>query len=195
MLVGLEGGGKSALLDVMCRDASALGVHAHRVEVPDRPLPAFLAPQLRATLLSLSKVDAARAQAQRGLRALAGFVAALKVTFPDIEAGLSLEPEAGLADNGDLEHDLSELLLQVGLAAKAAGTAVVLFIDEAQNIPAAQMAALIMALHRYSQESMPVILVGAGLPQVRQLTGEAMSYAERLSDFLGVDAQPQSAAG
>jgi len=67
-----------------------------------------------------------------GLRALAGFAKALKIKYEDIEVGLDFEPEAGLADNEDLEGDLSSLLEQVGSAARSAGTAVVLFIDELQ---------------------------------------------------------------
>jgi len=36
---------------------------------------------------------------------LAGFVK-LKVTYQDIEVGIDVAPEPGLADSGDLEHDL-----------------------------------------------------------------------------------------
>lgn len=40
--------------------------------------------------------------------------------------------EPGLADNGDLDHDLHALLEVAGGAAKCAGTVLVLFIDELQ---------------------------------------------------------------
>ena len=40
-----------------------------------------------------------------------------------------------------------------------------------------------MAIHRTNQLNLPVILTGAGLPQLRGLAGEAKSYAERLFDF------------
>jgi hypothetical protein len=40
---------------------------------------------------------------------LAGFAKTLKVKFEDIEVGLYFEPEPGLADNGDLEHNLQDL--------------------------------------------------------------------------------------
>lgn len=68
--------------------------------------------------------------AVRALRALAGFAKGLKVSYADIEVGLDYEGEAGLADNGDLEHDQQELLESAGAAAKAAGTALVIFVDE-----------------------------------------------------------------
>ena len=184
MLVGLRGVGKTVLLDQMRRDAEAQGIQTVRIEAPEnRSLPAMLAPALRVALIHLSKKEAAKEYAIRGLRALAGFASKLKVTFQDIEVGLDYDPEPGLADNGDLEGDLGTLLLQVGAAAKAAGTAVVLFVDELQYVEEAQMAALISALHRCSQEQVPVTVVGAGLPQLRGRMGEAKSYAERLFDF------------
>jgi hypothetical protein len=112
-----------------------------------------------------------------------GFASKLKVRYHDIEVGLDYDPEPGLADNGELEGDLGVLLLQVGAAAKAVGTALVLFIDELQYVHEREMAALISALHRCAQEQVPVTVVGAGLPQLRGRMGEAKSYAERLFDF------------
>lgn len=184
MLVGLRGVGKTVLLDRVREDAEASGIHTVRIEAPEgRSLPALLAPQLRQALLRLSQVEAAKDYAFRGLRALAGFARKLKVTFADIEVGLDCEPEPGLADNGDLEHDLQALFEQVGLAAKSAGTALALFIDELQYVEEPQLAALITAMHRMEQRQLPIVLVGAGLPQLRGQMGNAKSYAERLFDF------------
>jgi hypothetical protein len=91
--------------------------------------------------------------------------------------------KAGLADNGDLEIDLTALLEQVGVAARDAESAVVVFIDELQYVKEAQLGALISALHRCAQNSLPLTVVGAGLPQLRGMAGNAKSYAERLFDF------------
>jgi hypothetical protein len=184
LMVGLRGVGKTVLLDKMRQDAEASGVYTLKLEAPeDRSLPALLAPQLRMTLLKLSTVESAKAYATRGLRALAGFAKALKVKFNDIEVGLDLEPELGLADNGDLEGDLAVLLEQVGLAAQSAKTAVVMFIDELQYVKEPQFAALITALHRCAQAKLPVTVIGAGLPQLLARAGEAKSYSERLFDY------------
>jgi hypothetical protein len=142
-----------------------------------------LAPQLRLGLLKLSRMEKAKEVAIRGLKALAGFVGKMKIVFNDIEVGLDYEPEAGLADNGDLESDLTMLLEQVGKAAKAGDTLVAIFIDELQYVAETQMAALISALHRCAQLQLPLIVVGAGLPQLRGRMGDAKSYAERLFDF------------
>jgi hypothetical protein len=146
-------------------------------------LPALLAPELRRALLRLSRSQQAKDLAQRALSGLAGFVSALRVKYDDIEVGLDFEPEPGLADSGDLEHDLQALLEAVGAAAKEAGTALILFLDELQYVEEEELAALITALHRTAQRRLPVMLVGAGLPQLRGRTGQAKSYAERLFDF------------
>lgn len=195
MLVGLRGVGKTVLLDRIREKAERTGIHTIRIEAPEgRSLPAVLAPQIRVALIRLSQVEAAKSYALRGLRALAGFVTKLRIVFNDIEVGLDYEPEPGLADNGDLEHDLQALLEQVGLAAKAAGTAVVILIDELQYVPEAQLAALITAMHRIEQRALPVVLMGAGLPQLRGQMGNAKSYAERLFDFPEIGPLPEEAA-
>ena len=184
LMVGLRGVGKTVLLDRMRQDAENAGVLTIRIEVPEnRSLPALLAPHLRQVLLRLNRVESAKDVAKRALRALAGFAKGLKVKFKDIEVGIDYEAEPGLADNGDLEVDLTSLLEQVGLAAKNAGSAVVMFIDELQYIESSQFAALISALHRCAQQKLPLTVVGAGLPQLRALAGEAKSYAERLFDY------------
>jgi len=195
LLVGLRGVGKTVLLDRIRMDAEAAGVHTVRIEAPEgRSLPALIAPQLRQALLRLSQIEVAKEYAIRGLRALTGFARQLKVTFGDIEVGFDYEPEPGLADNGDLEHDLQALFEQVGLAAKSANTALAIFIDEIQYVEEAQLAALITAIHRTEQRQLPVILIGAGLPQLRGQMGNAKSYAERLFDFPMIGPLPPDAA-
>ena len=132
--------------------------------------------------------------AERGLKALAGFARALKVKYRDIEVGLDFQPEQGLADNGDLELDLTTVFEQVGQAARHAHTAVVLFIDEMQYLEQEQFAALIAALHRCAQQQLPLTVVGAGLPQLLGLAGSAKSYAERLFEFPFIGELPEAAA-
>lgn len=187
MLVGLRGVGKTVLLDRLRDDAEVLGIQTIRVEAPEnRSLPALLAPQLRQGLIRLSRTESAKDLAQRGLRALAGFARSLKVTYGDIEVGIDLDPEPGLADNGDLEHDLQALLEVVGAASASAGTALAMFIDELQYVKEDQLAALITSLHRASQRRLPITLLGAGLPQLAGQMGKAKSYAERLFEFVPI---------
>ncbi len=195
LMVGLRGVGKTVLLDSIRESAEQIGIATLRMEAPeDRSLPALLSPQLRMALLKISNTEKARDYARRGLRALAGFARSLKLKYEDIEVGFDFDPEPGLADNGDLEQDLTVLLEAVGTAAREADTAVVLFIDELQYVDENQLAALITGLHRCAQRGLPVNLLGAGLPQLRGRMGKAKSYAERLFDFPEIAALPRREA-
>lgn len=183
-MVGLRGVGKTVLLDRMRDEAEGAGIQTLRIEAPeDRSLPAILAPELRLSLLRLSRNELAKDLAQRALRALTGFAKALKVKYNDIEVGFDFDSEPGLADNGDLEHDLQDLLAAAGAAAQKAATALAIFVDELQYVKEEELAALITALHRTAQRRLPVVLVGAGLPQLRGRMGRAKSDAERMFDF------------
>lgn len=187
--------GKTVLLNRIRQDAETEGVHTISVEAPEgRSLPSILAPEIRLTLLRLSANEKARSLAQRALRGLAGFAKALKVKYGDIEVGLDLEPEPGLADNGDLQHDLQTLLELTAQAAQKASGAFAMFIDELQYVKEIELAALITALHHTTQRSLPVVLLGAGLPQLPGRMGKAKSYAERLFDFPEVGALSPDAA-
>lgn len=195
VLTGLRGVGKTVLLDRVRLDAEDAGLQTVRLEAPeDRSLPGMLLPELRQALLRLSRTSTAQDLARRALRGLASFAKAMKVKYGDIEVGLDLEPEAGLADNGDLEQDLQMLMEATGRAAAAAESAAILFIDEVQYLRQKELAALITTLHRMAQRSLPVLMIGAGLPQVPGLMGKAKSYAERLFDFPNIGPLPREAA-
>lgn len=185
---GLRGVGKTVLLNKVRQDAEGRGFSCVWIEAPeDRSLPALLAPALRASLIKLSAGEAVRAGLEKALVSLAGFIGVMKVKYNDIEVAMDYKPKKGLADSGDLESDLADLLISVGAAALERNTAVVLFIDELQYVKEAQLAALISALHRAGQNQLPVTMVAAGLPQLLGQTGRAKSYAERLFEFVVVD--------
>jgi hypothetical protein len=195
ILYGLRGVGKTVLLNHMRLDAEARGIASVRIEAPEeRSLPALLTPALRTALIRLRRLEATKAGLQKALKALAGFAKALKIKYQDIEVGLDLEAEAGLADSGDLDTDLADLMAIVGEAAAERGTAVVLFLDELQYVPEEQLAALIMALHNASQAQLPITMVAAGLPQLLAKMGRAKSYAERLFEFVNIDRLDDEAA-
>ncbi len=195
LMVGLRGVGKTVLLDRLRDDAETAGIHTIRIEAPEgRSLPGLLAPELRSAFLRLSHIERARTAAVRALRALAGFAGSLKVRYQDLQVSIDLEPEPGLADNGDLEHDLQALIEAAGVAARAADTALALFIDELQYVAETELSALIVALHRASQAKLPIILVGAGLPQLPARMGNAKSSAERLFEFPTLEPLPPAAS-
>ena len=192
---GLRGVGKTVLLNHIRLDAEAHDILCVRIEAPeDRSLPGLLAPAIRAMLVRLSRLEAVKAGAHRALRALAGFVSALKIKFQDIEIGLDVDPEKGMADSGDLTNDLTELIAVLGKAAAERKTAIVFFIDEMQYVPEEQLAALITAFHNASQEQLPITMVAAGLPQLLGQMGSAKSYAERLFEFVSIDRLDTEAA-
>ena len=184
LMVGLRGVGKTVLLERIREEAESNGIYTLQIEAPEnRSFPSVMVPQLRLTLLKISNREAAKELAQRALRGLAGFVKTLKLEYQGIGLTLESVPEPGLADSGDLETDLQDLLEVVGAAAKADQSCVALFVDEIQYVKEDELAALITALHRTSQRGLPVTMVGAGLPQVRGRMGKAKSYAELLFEF------------
>lgn len=98
-----------------------------------------------------------------------------------LQIGVDREP--GLADSGVLSEDLTDVLVSVGEAARGCDAGILVAIDEVQYLSAEQLGALITAIHRTTQLDLPVVLVGAGLPQLPGLAGDAKSYAERLFEF------------
>jgi hypothetical protein len=187
VIYGLRGVGKTVLLNQIRLNAEAHGANTVRMEMPEgRSLPALLAPALRAALYKLNTMERGKESALRAMKALAGFAKSLKLKYQDLEMSFDVEPQMGLADSGDLEADLSELLKVVGEAAKEKGTSILLFLDELQYLPEEQLTPLICALHKVSQDNLPVTMVAAGLPQVLARMGKAKSYAERLFEFTPV---------
>ena len=193
MLLGLRGTGKTVLLNEIGKIAKQEGLLVSKVESPEREsLARLLYPEMRKVMRALSSVEAAKQIANRGLKGLRSFASIFKIDIGGIEIGV--EPEPGLADSGNLQYDLPDLFTVIGEAAQAAGKGWILLIDEVQYLTEADLSALIVSVHHMSQEGLPVLLVGAGLPQVARLAGEAKSYAERLFLYPEVGALDQASA-
>lgn len=191
ILVGLRGVGKTVLLNRIRSLAEEDGYRALFVEAHEsKPLPALLMPHLRQVLFSLDAMENVSEKVKRGFRVLRSFMTGLKAKAKvgDVELELGVNPETGTADSGDLEADLSELFVAVAEAAADREKAVAICIDELQYLSEAELSALIMALHRVSQRALPLVMVGAGLPQIIALAGKSKSYAERLFDYPAVGA-------
>jgi len=182
MLLGLRGVGKTVLLNRIEEIAENEGYLPVVLEAPEnRRLAEMLVPELRKVLTKLSRVDHARDLANSGLGALRAFAAVFKVKVGEFEVGL--QPEEGTADTGDLEIDLPDLLMVVARAAAKADKPVVILVDEVQYLTRDELGALIVSVHKIGQRTLPLVVFGAGLPQLAALAGEAKSYAERLFDF------------
>ena len=189
-IVGLRGVGKTVLLVEIQRLAEEKGYKVALIEAHEsrhkKPLALLLALNLRRILLDLNRGARISEKAKYALRALQGVIKGLKIKVGELELGYDVE--AGIADSGDLETDLAQLFTAIGEAAKDRGTAVAIIIDELQYLDEVELSALIMAVHRVSQQSLPLIVVGAGLPQLVGKAGNSKSYAERLFSYPEVGA-------
>ena len=122
---------------------------------------------------------------ERGRRA-AAILKSFQMTVAtqgELTFGFDVEALEGLADSGNLSEDLTDVLVALGEAAQEQGSGVVFLFDEVQFLTTRELEALIAALHKTVQRQLPITLVGAGLPQLPRLAGEAKSYAERLFQF------------
>jgi hypothetical protein len=117
----------------------------------------------------------------RAAAVLRNFARVFKVKVGDIEIGI--DPASGQADSGNLEQDLPDLLVAVCEAAKERNAALGIFLDEVQYLDSEELASIIVACHQVAQRNLPLLFVGAGLPQIPALAGNAKSYAERLFNY------------
>lgn len=184
LLTGLRGVGKTVLLNEIERLARDDGYRTILVEAHEgKPLAVLLAPHLRRLLFEVDRLADAGHKARRGLAVLKSFIGAIRIKVGEIDIGVDIEPEPGLADSGDLEVDLPNLFAVVAEAAQERGVAVLILIDEIQYLATTELSALIMAMHKMQQRQLPLVLIGAGLPILPGLAGESKSYAERLFNF------------
>ncbi len=186
IVTGLRGVGKTVLLDVLRDKAEARNWATVEWEAErNAPFAAKMASLVRRALLQL----APKARWTRRALQAAAVLKSFTLTFsPDgkLTAGLDVDALAGVADSGALSEDLSDLFVAVGDAAAEKGVGVVLLLDEIQFLRPADLEALIVALHRCARRSLLITLVGAGLPQIPRLAGEAKSYSERLFRFVTI---------
>ena len=187
LLTGLRGVGKTVLLNEFGVIAQSEGwVHAHIEATEDVRIAASLAGVARRVLIELSLRERAKDRARRALGVLRSFV---KVHVPLGDVGnitIDLDPLPGRADSGQLDSDLAGLFTELGETARVGQSGVLITIDEIQYLAKSELSALIIGLHRVSQLGLPVLVVGAGLPSLPGLAGEARSYAERLFNFINI---------
>jgi hypothetical protein len=108
--------------------------------------------------------------------------------------GIDVPATSGRADSGDMEIDLVELLTDVGGLAADVGRGVAVFVDEMQDLRPVDVSALCAACHELSQERLPVVVVGAGLPHLPTVLSASKSYSERLFRYSRVDRLDRTAA-
>jgi hypothetical protein len=179
---GLRGVGKTVLLNSFVNEARRQGYLVAQLEASDAgDFMARLGAELRAVLFTLNANARAADFARRALRVFKSFT--VRVGLEGLALDLGIDAERGVADSGDLGVDVTALLLSIGEAALEQNTAVLIAVDEVQYLSEAELAAIIMAIHRITQLQLPVLFVGTGLPQLPALAGNAKSYSERLFTF------------
>ncbi|MGA5721901.1 AAA family ATPase [Pseudomonas atacamensis] len=184
MILGLRGVGKTVLLNQIKDRALALGYLAEMQEAHDgAELKQLLIPVLRRVLLRLDRVQNTVETVKRGIRILRSFIGNITIAAGGAEVTLGGDSEAGYADSGNLEDDLRDVLIATAEAARDAGKPVAILIDELQYLSKDELGALIRGIHAVNQAALPLILFGAGLPQLAGQAGDAKSYAERLFEF------------
>jgi len=191
ILTGLRGVGKTVLLNEFEDACDRADWHGEVREIADGSrIGNVVARSARRALLRQSAARRAGDAVRRALGALKAF----SLTVGDLDLRFDVDAVPGVADSGDLAEDLRDLLVEVGSAARAGGVGFALLLDEMQNLSKSDLAALIVGLHRAKQKGLPVALVGAGLPMLPALVGEAKSYAERGFEFREIGALDRAAA-
>lgn len=189
IMTGLRGVGKTVLLGQfvdIAREAQWEVVEIEASKHDDRRFRQTMFSQLKAALLRLSPRARWTARGRRAAEVLSAF--ALSVDQQGTwSVSWDVPPAEGAADHGDLAMDLTDVLVALGETAREVERGVVLLIDEVQFLRVSQLEALIQAIHKTVQRKLPVTFVGAGLPQIAELAGDAKSYAERLFKFPKID--------
>ncbi|MGC8541255.1 MAG: ATP-binding protein [Phycisphaerae bacterium] len=184
LLTGLRGVGKTVLLNAIERMAANTGYHTLAIEGrEDQPLAPLIAQYLRKVLIALQPAPGVGAKTRQALAVLGSFISTFSVNVGDVGLKMNIAAAQGRADSGNLEIDLQELLVAAAEAAAEHHRAIAIFIDEVQYFSAPELSAILAAMHKIQQLELPLVLVGAGLPTLPAMAGDAKSYAERLISF------------
>lgn len=192
LITGLRGVGKTVLLDAFEGIAIERGWFASFTEITSEThLPKIISTMAREALIDLRRIERVKERARRALSILKAFTI---TTGAGVDIKIDVDLEEGIADSGDLGRDLGDLFIVVGEVAADGDRGVVFLLDEVQFLERDDFEALIAAMHRAARRQLPVTVVGAGLPMLPRLAGEAKSYAERLFVFPNIGALSDDAA-
>jgi hypothetical protein len=184
LITGFRGVGKTVVLNKFKELARSRDAVVIFQEIPKSGVnfPYLFATQCRQALFAISPREKWKTRAMNAARTITSFSTAFS---PDgtMRVSLGVAPAEGQADTGSILLDLPDVIVALGEAAQEHGKTIVILLDEIQYLSAVELNALVMAKHQINQNSLPVVLCGAGLPQLPALTDEAQSYAERMFKF------------
>ena len=191
---GLRGVGKTVLLNALEDLAEEMDIPSSYMEVSEveGSFHKAIAITSYKLLHEISKSEKAKSYVKKAFGILKAF--SLKYTMGDIDFEIDLDPLKGFADTGNIQNDVKELLLAIGMAAKKEEQGAVIFLDEIQYLQDDDFSALIEAFHRINQKGCPIALYGAGLPKITKIAGDIKSYAERLFSFIEIGSLPTEEA-
>lgn len=179
---GLRGVGKTVLLmelDVLASEAGWATTDVQ--EVGSQPDFRVTFARMAARLLhEMSRKHRIKDRVERAL----GVVKAFSLAVPSgIQLKLDVQAASGVADSGDPEQDLTDLVREIGEVAKATDAGALFLIDEMHNLDAASLAAICIAFQAISRNALPIAMAGAGLPDLQVRLMSAKPYADRLFQY------------
>ena len=189
IISGLRGVGKTVLLGQFRSKALERDWVVVELEVSKHDDTEFrqdISSRLRSALLELSPKVRWTGRFHHAAAVLKSFTVSVDAAGT-WSAGLDIDAAEGFADHANLALDLTDVFIALGEAAAERGRGVVLLFDEVQFLSKRQLESLIEALHKMTQRKLPITMVGAGLPQIAELAGDAKSYAERLFTFPAIN--------
>jgi hypothetical protein len=196
VLTGLRGVGKTVLLNALRSAAVRAGWGTGKLEArPDQTLRRPMAAALHLAIRELSSSDADGTQYVLGVLKSFALKSAGDAKLRDRwQPGIDASAVAGRADSGDFEIDLVEMFSDAAGLAGDAGRGIAIFIDEMQDLGPSDVSALCAACHELSQNGLPLVVVGAGLPHLPSVLSASKSYSERLFRYARIDRLAREAA-
>lgn len=199
VLTGLRGVGKTVLLNAL--RSQAIGRLWGTGKIEARPDQSLRRPLVGALHMAVREL-APRHRDPRRVEAFLGVLKAFALrSNPDgaklrerWQPGIDVAATSGRADTGDIEVDLVELLVDAAGVARDVGVGIAVFLDEMQDVPEPDVSALCAACHELSQQGLPLVVVGAGLPHLPAVLSASKSYSERLFRYVRIDRLDRAAA-
>lgn len=185
MIMGLRGVGKTVLLKQIAKNALNQKYKVKEFEVSDSEsfldLFSYSIKNILLEYYNKSTVGAVT----KALSALKNFVK-FNIKYEDFSINVELDPTFGCADSGKLELDMSSLLVLAGKVAKERDSGIAFIIDEMQLLKKEELKALVYSIQQIQSEALPVVFIGAGLPNLIDVISNSKTYAERAFDIIAL---------